>query len=155
MEILLIIFLILVGFLLLLLEFVVIPGTTIAGIGGLLFFIAGVYLAFNTYGILAGIISSLVIIILVPVLFYKVFKSKTGKKMILDSKITGNVNTIDTSTLHVGDEGLAVTRLASFGRIKINGQIMEAHTITDFIDAKTHIKITNISSDGIIVEPLN
>jgi len=154
MEILLIIFLILVGFLLLLLEFVVIPGITIAGIGGLLFFIAGVYLAFKTYGIITGILSLLFIVIFVPVLFFKIFKSKRGKRMILDSKITGRVNTIDTLGLHIGDEGLAVTRLASVGKIKINGQIMEARTITEFIDAKTHIKITDISGNRIIVEPL-
>ena len=49
MEVLAIILLIFFGIVLLLLEFLVIPGTTIAGIGGILLMAGGVYMSYNIY----------------------------------------------------------------------------------------------------------
>ena len=54
MNIIVIIFLILVGILLLMLEFAVIPGVTVAGIGGALMLLTAVFLAFKSYGLGVG-----------------------------------------------------------------------------------------------------
>ena len=74
MTILTIIFLILIGLLLLILEFAVIPGITIAGIGGVAMLIGSVYLAFSKYGVAAGFLTLLVVIISGPLIFYYFFK---------------------------------------------------------------------------------
>ena len=74
MTFLIILLLIVLGVILLLIEFAVIPGVTIAGIGGTILFGYSIYLAFSEYGTWAGILTLLAIVIIVPVLFYRFFK---------------------------------------------------------------------------------
>ena len=80
MSILAIILLILLGLVLLLIEFAVIPGVTIAGIGGFLLLGGAVYVAFAEYGTLPGFITLAAVLILTPAMIYYFFKSRTGKK---------------------------------------------------------------------------
>jgi len=155
MTIFVIIFLILLGLLLLLIEFAVIPGVTIAGIGGLLLFIASVYMAFAEYGTVAGIITLFVVLIAAPAMVYYFFKSKSGKKMILESQIDGKVESVNAEKIHVGDIGKSISRLAPSGKVKVNGEVVEAQSTGSFIDQNLDVKIIKIQSNKIIVELLN
>ena len=78
MTILVIIFLVILGLFLLLLEFAVIPGVTIAGIGGVIMLIGSVYLGFSRFGTLGGMITLVAILVTGPFMFYYFFKSKAG-----------------------------------------------------------------------------
>ncbi len=155
MTILIILFLIFLGVLLLLLEFAVIPGVTIAGIGGVVMLGASVYLAFSEYGIIAGIVTLAFVLIAVPILFIRFFKSRRGKKMVLESEITGRVDEIDVNTIHPGDEGITVGRLAPTGKVRVNNQIIEGKSISGFIDQQVKIRVVEILKTQIIVEPIN
>jgi len=153
MTFLAIILLIFLGLLLLLIEFAIIPGITIAGIGGFLLLGASVYMAFTEYGNFAGFITLAFVLIASPVLIYHFFKSKSGKKMILSSKIKGNVDTINQEKVKVGEVGISIGRLAPMGKIKVNGEIVEAQSVGTFIDQNTEIVIKKIHLNKIIVEP--
>ncbi|WP_297090557.1 NfeD family protein [uncultured Draconibacterium sp.] len=155
MSILAIILLILLGLVLLLIEFAVIPGVTIAGIGGFLLLGGAVYVAFAEYGTLPGFITLALVLILAPALVYYFFKSRTGKKMILEKNISGKVDLINREKVFVGDTGKAIGRLAPMGKVKVNGEIIEAQSTGAFIDHNTEIKVLKIESNKIIVEPLN
>ncbi|WP_372774375.1 hypothetical protein [Mangrovibacterium sp.] len=155
MTILIILFLIFLGILLLLLEFAVIPGVTIAGIGGVLLLGASIYLAFDTYGVLFGIITTAFVIIVTPLLVLKFFKSRAGKKMVLDSEITGRVDEISGETIHIGDEGITIGRLAPTGKVRINQQTMEGKAITGFIDQEKPVRVIEVLKTQVIVEPIN
>ena len=76
MSIFAIILLILLGLVLLLIEFAVIPGVTIAGIGGFLLLAASVYIAFTELGTAAGFITLIVVLILAPAMVYYFLKYK-------------------------------------------------------------------------------
>jgi len=141
--------------LLLLLEFAVIPGITIAGIGGFLMLCASVYIAFSQFGTIPGIITLAFVLIASPILIYYIFKSKTGRKMVLDTKIEGKVETFDSGKINPGDRGRTIGRLAPSGKVKINGEVAEAHSSGDFIDHNTDIKVLKIAANKIIVEPIN
>jgi membrane-bound ClpP family serine protease len=154
MSLLAIILLILLGLLLLLIEFAVIPGITIAGIGGFLMLIGSVYIAFTTYGTSGGFITLTIVLIAAPVMIYYFFKSKQGKKMILESSILGKVETINEEKLKVGDIGKSIGRLAPSGKVKVNGEVVEAQSTGSFIDPQTDVKIVKINTNKIIVEPL-
>lgn len=154
MSLLAIILLILLGLLLLLIEFAVIPGITIAGIGGFLMLIGSVYIAFTTYGTSGGFITLTIVLIAAPVMIYYFFKSKQGKKMILESSILGKVETINEEKLKVGDIGKSIGRLAPSGKVKVNGEVVEAQSTGSFIDPQTEVKIVRIHTNKIIVEPL-
>ena len=155
MSLLAIILLIVLGLILLLLEFVVIPGVTIAGVGGFLLLAGSVYIAFAEMGKVAGFITLAVVLILSPILVYYFFKSRAGKKMILDSKIEGKIENSTTNKLAVGDRGITIGRLAPMGKIKINGEVVEAQSAGTYIDEHTEIQVIKFHLNKIIVEPFN
>ncbi len=153
MSVFAVILLILLGFLLLLIEFAIIPGITVAGIGGFALLAFSVYIAFTQYGTTAGFIVLAIVLIGAPIMIYYFFKSRTGKKMILESQLDGKVTNYN-SILKVGDEGITIGRLAPSGKVKINNEIFEGRSIGTFIDHNTKIKIKRIESYNVIVEPI-
>lgn len=155
MTILAIILFIILGLLLLLIEFAVIPGVTIAGIGGILLLIASIYIAFTSYGTGAGIVTLVFVMLAAPALVYYLFKSRAGKKMILESQIDSKVESFDNLKIAVGDTGKTIGRLAPSGKAKINGEVVEAQSTGSFVDHNTEIKVLKILSNKVIVEPLN
>ncbi|HSH20474.1 MAG TPA: NfeD family protein [Draconibacterium sp.] len=154
MTVLAIVLLILIGLVLLLIEFAVIPGITIAGIGGFLLLAASVYIAFAELGNIAGFITLAVVLIASPILIYYLFNSRTGKNLILSSEIGGKVENFNPDNLKVGDTGKTIGRLAPMGKIKVNGEVVEAQSTGAFIDHQTEIRIIKIKSNQIIVEPI-
>lgn len=155
MSIFAIILLILLGLVLLLIEFAVIPGVTIAGIGGFLLLGASVYIAFSELGNTAGFITLLVVLIVAPAMIYYFFKSRTGKKMILEKNIDGKVEFVNSQKIAVGDTGKSIGRLAPTGKARVNGEVVEAQSTGAFIDHNTEIRVLKIISNRIIVEPVN
>ncbi len=154
MTILIIIFLILLGLLLLILEFVVIPGVTIAGIGGVLMLIGSVYLAFSKYGTLAGFLTLLFVLVSAPLIFYFFFKTKAGKKMVLDTRIEGKVETFDMKKIKAGDTGITTGRLAPSGKVKVCGEVVDAISTGSFIDPNREVKVVKVLPNKVVVELL-
>ncbi|MCY1720124.1 NfeD family protein [Prolixibacteraceae bacterium Z1-6] len=154
MTIFTIILLILLGLVLLLIEFAVIPGVTIAGIGGFLLLIGSVYIAFSELGTVPGFITLAVVLIASPLLIYYFFKSRTGKKMILEKNIDGKVEQLNKEKLAVGDVGKTIGRLAPMGKVKVNNEVVEAQSTGSFIDQNVEIRIVKIESNKLVVEPL-
>jgi len=154
MTLLAIIVLILLGLLLLLLEFAVIPGVTIAGIGGFLMLVGSIYLAFAEYGTWPGIITLLIVLILAPLMFFYFFRSRAGKKMVLDTNIDSKVETFDSAKIQVGDTGKTVGRLAPSGKVKVNSETVDAQSTGSFIDHNTPVRVVKILPNKIIVEPI-
>ena len=155
MTILIIILLIILGVVLLLLEFAVIPGFTIAGVGGIALLVYSVYLAFVHYGTWAGIVTVLVLITIIPVVFLKFLKSKAGKKMQLDSKITSVVDVLEKERFKVGDRGKAISRLAPIGKEEINHHIVEGKSQGEFIDEGSVIEVVSLQDNKLIVKQIH
>ncbi len=154
MSVLAIVLLIILGLILLLIEFAVIPGVTIAGVGGFLLLAASVYIAFADLGNFAGFLTLTVVLIASPLMIYYLFKSRAGKKMILESEIKGKVENFSPDKVKVGDVGKTIGRLAPMGKIKINGEVVEAQSSGMFIDQQTDVMIVKIHLNKIIVEPI-
>ena len=154
MNILIILFLIFLGIVLLLIEFTILPGISVAGIGGVLLFGYSIYLAFTNYGPLAGFLTLGFVVIVAPLLVVLVFKGKTGKKMVLSTTITGIANQIDDK-IRVGDIGVTIGRLAPMGKIRINGEVVEVKSTGAYVDPGEEVRIIEIEKSLITVEPLN
>ncbi len=154
MDVLAIVLLIFLGIVLLLIEFTVIPGVTIAGIGGFLMLAASVYIAFTDLGNVAGFITLAIVLVLSPILIYYFFKSRAGRKMILESEIDSKIENFSPEKLKAGDVGKTIGRLAPMGKIKVNGEVVEAQSNGSFIDHQTDIRIVKIHQNKIIVEPI-
>ena len=148
-----IILLIFLGFLLI--EFAVIPGITIAGIGGFILLGASVYIAFAEFGTGAGFLTLTVVLIVSPLMIYYFFKSKTGKKMMLESNIEGKVEAVDNTRIRVGDTGKTIGRLAPSGKVKVNKEVVEATSTGAYVNHNTEIRVIKVLANKIIVEPVN
>ena len=149
-----IIFLIILGIILLLVEFLIIPGITVAGIGGFLCIGAGIFAAYYGHGVQVGnitLFSTLGVIILTIAV---VLKSRTWKKVMLDSNINGITGDIKhDANFKVGDRGRAITRLAPIGKAMINDKMVEAKSMTGFIDENTEIEIVKVQNTNVVVKP--
>ncbi|HEX2934430.1 MAG TPA: NfeD family protein [Bacteroidales bacterium] len=151
---LIIVLLVLVGVILLVLEFVVIPGITIAGVGGFILSFAGIFLAYRLYGTAIGTYTLLGSIILFVIAIVYALKAKTWKKVALNSEIDSKVNVIDHDKFHVGDTGIASSRLAPMGKVRINGIMVEAKSTGIYIPENTEVEVIKVNGSNITVKPL-
>jgi membrane-bound ClpP family serine protease len=146
-----IILLIILGILLFVIEFLLVPGITIAGIGGLALTVLGVYKAYEDYGTVTGtwfLIGTLLLSILV--IAYSL-RARTWKKFMLNTNVTGTVHEdLLADGIQKGDEGKTVTRLASMGKIMINGKIREARSIEGYVDENRPVVVVGI--EGTIIK---
>lgn len=150
-----IILLICLGLLLLLIEFAVIPGVTIAGIGGFILLGISVYIAFIEYGTGIGFLTLAFVLFASPAIIYYLLQSRTGKKIILETLIDSKVESNISERIQVGDIGKSVGRLAPSGKVKVQGEIVEALSTGGFVDHNIEVKVIKILSNKIIVEPVN
>jgi len=80
MSLMAVIIIIVLGIILLLLEFLIFPGVTVFGIGGFLFILFGVGAAYYYHGVQTGNYALLITIVLSVITIVSLFKQKTWKK---------------------------------------------------------------------------
>jgi membrane-bound ClpP family serine protease len=156
MSILGIILLILLGMLLFLVEFLIIPGVTVAGIGGAVLFGVAVFIAYRTHGTTAGnytLFSTLVISIGTLII---ALRSKTWRRFMLKTNIDSKVEVgLEDKTIKPGDTGITITRLAPIGMVTVNNMTIEGKSIGGFLDPKTKIEVVKVLGTQVIVKPIN
>jgi len=146
--------LILVGFLFLLLEILVLPGTNIAGVIGFVLIAIGVWQAYASFGALAGSLTLGGCIVFSIGGLYVSLKSGTWKRASLKSNIDGKVNLVDADKVKVGDTGKAISRLAPMGKAMINNEYYEVKTLGEYLDPGTEIEVISIEFNKITVKPI-
>ena len=149
-----IIIILLVGMLLVTLEIVVLPGA-IAGIVGGLFLAVGVWQSYANYGAMAGnivLVTSIIVCVLLLVFF---MRSKTWRFFGLKTEIDSKVNTVDENILPIGARGTTISRLAPTGKARISDQIVEVHTISEFVNENETVEIVKIDGYKITVKRID
>lgn len=152
MDVAVILVLLIVGVSLLLVEFFLIPGLSIAGIGGLIFLFGGVYYAYAYVGPEAGHLALLGTVVLVAFAVWAFIKSKALERLSLKTEIDGKNDPMQGINVQVGEIGNTVSRLAPMGKIKIRGQVVEARAMDDFIDPDTDVVVVEVRSTNVLVE---
>ena len=145
--------LIIVGFLFLLLEILVLPGTNVAGFIGFALIAIGVWQAYASHGNLAGSLTLAGSVVFSGVALYYSLKSGTWKRAALNKSIDSKVNVIDETEIKIGDTGQTVSRLAPMGKAIINNVYFEVKTQGEFIDEDTEVEVINIEFNKITVKP--
>lgn len=155
MSIGLIIILILLGIVLFLIEFLLVPGITVAGIGGAILMIGGVIMGYHYHDTQTGNLILLGTFIFSVLTLYFVLKSRTWKNIALNAKIDSKVNKLERKEKMIkeGDKGVCVTRLNPMGKIEVNGEYYEAKALNTFLDENTPVVVIKIIGNQIIVEP--
>lgn len=151
MEWLIIIMMILIGFVLILLEFLVFPGVNVVGIIGFVCVCFGIYLGYSYLGTQNGHWVLLVTAIGGCVVTWYALRAQTWKKFSLDSCIEGSVEGVDES-VKVGDRGICIGRLAPMGKVKIGEVIVEAQSQGGYIDAYSEVEVVKVYKDKVVVK---
>jgi membrane-bound ClpP family serine protease len=153
MSLLAIIIIILLGIFLLLIEFLIIPGFTVFGIGGFLFIFLGIGSAYYYHSVQTGNITLISTVAISVGTIYYVFKRKTWRNMGLKTNIDSRNEPFNTEKIHSGDFGITITRLAPVGKVQVNDIICEAKSTGGFINENTEVEVLKVLNTQIVVKP--
>ena len=153
-DIVIIVFLMLAAVVLLLAEIFLLPGITIAGIGGALFAIGGIAYAYSVSA-QAGNITIVSSIIAFGSVFFWMLRSNSFNRVALKKNIESTVSSPRDENLHVGDEGVTLSRLAPIGKARFNNITVEAKSLNDFVDENTPVVIVSVEGYNVVVEHKN
>lgn len=152
----LVITLIIAGLLLLGAELIIIPGFGIAGILGIASIAASCWLAFAHISTAAGIIVIIVNILLVIATTILMLRSKTWKKLSLNTNIDSRIDSAPAEKgIEVGSKGTTITRLAPAGKVQIGENSLEAFTRDSIIEPGKEIEVISIEGHKIYVKQTN
>jgi membrane-bound ClpP family serine protease len=144
--------LIIIGLIFLLLEILVVPGTTVVGIVGFILMGIGIWQTYIVYGVPIGhyvLGGSLVLTIGALALS---LRAKTWNHAMLHTELTGKANVFDETLIKPGDTGKAVSRLVPMGKAYFNGDYYEVRSSGEFIDQETELIVTKIEFNKIFVK---
>ena len=146
--------LLIIAILLLLVEIFLIPGVSVAGVSGFLFAVGAIIFAYARMGAVAGHVTLIVSIVALAFSVWWFMRSKTLDKIYLHTEIDGKVEPLKGLEIEEGAEGKTISRLAPMGKIKVNGAIVEAKALDDFIDEETAVEVVKVLSTNVIVKKL-
>lgn len=152
MEIGIVLLLLVIGVVLLLIEFFLIPGISIAGVGGVLFLGGGIVYAYTAIGPEAGHLTVFGAIVIIALALWIFLKTRTLEKMSLKTEIESKNDPLAGVEVKEGDAGIAVSRLAPMGKVKVGGHVMEARSLNGFIDEGTEVVVREVLLTNVLVE---
>lgn len=150
-----VIILIVLGILLFVIEFLLVPGVTVAGIGGLILTVLGVYKAFDDFGSTVGIWVLIGTLMLSVFVIAMSLRARTWSRLMLKTNVKGTVDhDITEDQIKPGDRGTTLTRLAPMGKIEVNGIVREAKSLEGYIDEHSSIEVVVVEGTRISVKNL-
>ena len=150
-----IIALLLIGLTLILVELIFIPGTTVVGLLGVVFAIVGIVVSYQHFGSTVGLYVLIgMSTVTLAGLFYS-FRSGVWSRFSLKSSIGSKVNEGTLSSIHVGDEGITLSSLRPVGKAEFHETAFEVKTSGGYLTSGQRVRITQIASHQIVVEPVN
>lgn len=144
-----------IGLGLIIVELVFIPGTTVVGLLGLIFTIVGIVISYRHFGNDIGFYILIGTSVSTLAALFISFRSGAWSRFSLKTSIDSKVNEGMLSVLNVGDEGTTRSALRPIGTAQFGDQNYEVKTTGAFLDSGARVKIVQIQSNQIIVEPLN
>ena len=151
METAIIIFLLVLGFIFLLVEIFVTPGIVL-GVIGLLFMAAGIYRVYTQHGNSVGNYTLAGVTILSVGLIFFAMRSGVWDRLAQKDVISGRANEIDEEFFKIGDQGKALSALRPSGNALINGKKVEVATEGQSVNSQEDIEIIKIRNKKIIVK---
>ena len=150
-----IILLLTVGIILIVVELIFIPGTTLFGIAGLVLTIIGVVLSFTTFGSGTGIlVLSGAFAALGVVLFFSL-RSNAWDKLSLKQSSRSRVNDDVPNNVWKGDVGITLSALRPTGKVEFKETVVEVSTLGPYVDAGAKVQVIEVQSNKILVEAVD
>lgn len=146
--------LIIAGLLLLVLEVLVIPGVGVVGFFGFALIVYSLYASFADHGTTAGVVATISTLFASVLVIWISLRSRTWRKISLETNIQSKVNLINEQEIHVGDKGKTIGRIAPMGKALINGKYFEVKSGGAFIDPEKEITVSRIDGNHVYVKEI-
>jgi len=151
-----VVLLLIAGIILLVVEIIFVPGTTILGIIGAALMVFGVIIGYSKFGSQTGSLILVGAVLVGGAVTVISFRSGVWKKFALKNTNSSKFNE-DIKVEHLlGAEGKALSALRPFGKAEIYDSTYEVRTLGNYVEAGSKIKVTNVDKDHkIYVEQIN
>lgn len=150
-DLIIIAFLMIVAIVLILLEIFLLPGITVAGVGGLIFAAGGIIYAYSTDP-LVGNITLAISLVAFGGAFVWLLRSKSFSRVALKTDVDSKLISSRDLGILPGDEGVTLSRLAPIGKARIKGITVEAKALDELIDEGTPVEVTHIEGYNVTVK---
>jgi membrane-bound ClpP family serine protease len=154
MEWFLIISLVLAGLLLLVVEILFIPGSTLIGILGIIVMVAGVALSFNYFGTETGWLVTAMCTLITGLVLFLSFRSNFWRRFSLRSSIDSTAHESIEGAVVEGETGTTTSALRPVGNAEFAGRIYEVKTLGGYLDVGKKVRVVRVKENQIFVEPL-
>ncbi len=147
-----IIIFVVLGVLLLVVEMLVLPGFTVAGIASFGACGYAVYKGFADFGTQGGLLTLGAVLVLSVTVAIFCLRAKTWKRFSLGKNIDGtSMEVPEQDGLQAGNRGTTIGRLAPMGKVLINGKTYEAKSVDSYIDPRQEVEVTGFENFNVIV----
>lgn len=147
--------LLILGVVLMLVEMLLIPGIGIAGFLSLGSLGVACWYAFSVISPAAGWWTTLAAVLLLGAMTFFALRAKTWRRFELKTEVTSQMGT-ESSQVHVGDCGVAYTRLAPMGTGRFGSVTCEVKSFDNtMISAGTGIEVVAVEENRPLVKPIN
>lgn len=147
--------LIILGLGLIIVEIIFVPGTTLVGLVGFVLLAIGVGLGFRYFGGQTGWIIAGVTAVSSGVILVYAFKANVWGRFSLKSTIDSKVNEGELDGIVAGAEGVALSALRPSGKAELSTRTFEVRTMGAYVESGTRIRVMQVVSNQIIVEPIS
>lgn len=156
MDWLTVVLLLLAGIVLLIVEIIFVPGTTILGIIGGALMVFGIIIGYSKFGGQTGTLILVGALVTGGGITFFSLRSGVWKRFALKDTNKSKVNE-DLKIEHLlGAEGTTLSALRPFGKAEIYNATYEVKTLGNYLQAGTKIRVMNIDKDHkIYVEQIN
>ena len=139
------------GIVLILVEFFIIPGTSVAGMAGFVCSVIGIFHAYYFIGWVEGTLLLLLGSASGWLLFYFLSKSRIGKMLQMKASVTEKLD-YTKDKIEVGDEGVTIGRLMPSGNARIKDEIYEVTAMNESISENLSIIVVKVKKNRIFVK---
>lgn len=152
MTILILSSLLIIGLILLLIEIIFIPGTTVVGIIGLAVSAAGVVYAFVAFDSSVALwITAVAVVLNLGSVWYG-FSSGVWKRFSLKTSMEGGAFDGRTDGVSIGMNGRAVSDIKPFGKAAFGDMVLEVKSEDGFIEVGREVSVIKIENNKILVK---
>ncbi len=142
-----VVLLLLGGIVLLVIEIIFIPGTTIFGILGVALMVFGVIIGFSKFGTQTGTFILVGAIVVGAVATILSFRSGVWNRFALKETNTSKFNEEINVEHLLGAEGVTLSALRPYGKAEIYNLTYEVRTLGNYLTPGTKIKVTNVDKE--------
>lgn len=145
---------ILIGLVLIIVEIIFVPGTTVVGIAGFLCMGYGIYQSYALYGNSVGTLTLVGSLLVSALLIYFSFRNRSWERFSLKSEMTGKVNEGYGLNVKVGDRGQSVSSLKPIGKALFDDEEVEVRSNGGYVEENQEIEVLRVEGKRIFVKPV-